>query len=125
MTIEDDILLAGHASGLGQGFPFGNKDLRLDNVDACDFFGDGVFDLDARVHFDEIEFTTVHIHQEFHSARTFIIHMGTDFPPKFADFCALGVAEIGGRGPLDHFLIAPLDRTIAFPQVIDFAMFVA
>ena len=33
----------------------GDADLRLDQVDAGDHFGHGMLDLDAGVHFDEVE----------------------------------------------------------------------
>ena len=46
----------------------GDQDLALDDVDAGDDFGDGVLDLDARVHLDEEELAAVQIEQEFDRA---------------------------------------------------------
>ncbi len=46
-----DICLA--QAKLIQGGTSGNSELRLHEVNIGDFFGDGVLDLDARVHFDE------------------------------------------------------------------------
>jgi len=46
----------------------GDADLRLDDVDPGDLLGDGVLDLDARVHLDEVEASGVGIHQELDSA---------------------------------------------------------
>ena len=89
MAVQRDLRLIGFAGCFGQGFALGNQDLRLDDVDACDFFGDGVFDLDARVDFDKVEFTTVHIHQKFDRAGAFIIHMRTNAATQIADMFAL------------------------------------
>ena len=49
------VVLRGLAGGLGDGLAFGDQDLRLHDVDAGDLFGDGMFDLHARVHLDEVE----------------------------------------------------------------------
>ena len=38
---------------VSEGLAGGDAQLRLDEVDVGDFLGDGVLDLDARVHFDE------------------------------------------------------------------------
>ncbi len=43
----------------------GDEDLRADEVDAGDAFGDGVFDLDAGVHFDEEPVIFIHVVEEF------------------------------------------------------------
>ena len=102
-----------------------DQDLGLHDVDAGHLFGDGVFDLNARVHLDEVEFLIVHIHQEFDSARAFILHMGADFPGHFADIGALGLGQIGGGGAFDDLLVAPLHGAVALPQVPDIARLVA
>jgi hypothetical protein len=49
----------------------GHLDLGPHQVDAADGLGDGVLDLQARVHFHEIEFASG-IQQKFQRARTFI-----------------------------------------------------
>jgi hypothetical protein len=36
-----------------EGVALGDEDLRADEIDAGDTLGDGVLDLDARVHLDE------------------------------------------------------------------------
>ena len=41
-------------------FAGGDADLFLDDVDAGDFLGDRMLDLDAGVHLDEIEFARSH-----------------------------------------------------------------
>ena len=63
VAVEAHIVLGWLSRGLGKRFALGNFDLRLDDVDACDFFGHRVLDLHAGVHFDEVELAAVHIHQ--------------------------------------------------------------
>ena len=46
-----------------QPLPCGDAQLRLDQIDAGDGLGDRVLNLDARVHFDEVELLVL-IHQE-------------------------------------------------------------
>ena len=99
--------------------------MRLHDVDAGHLFGDGVFNLDAGIHLDEVEFLIVHIHQEFDGARTFILHMGADLPGHFANIGALGFGQIGGRGAFHNLLVAPLHGAITLPQVPDIALLVA
>ena len=125
MAVQFDLGLVGKACRLGQRAALGDQDLRLNDVDAGDFFGDGVFHLNPGVHLDEVEFLIVHIHQEFNGARAFVIHMGADFASHFTDIGALGVGQIGGGGAFDHLLVAALNGAIAFPQVPDIALFVA
>ena len=125
MTGQHHVFLGGLAGRVGNGLAFGNQDLRLDDVDAGDFFGHGMFDLHAWVHFDEIEFAIRHIHQEFDSARTFVIHVFANLVAKLANLGPLFFSQVRRRGTFDHFLVAPLDRAIALKQVIHPAMLVA
>ena len=81
-----------------------------------------MLNLNTRIYFDEVEFTVIHIHQEFDSTRTFIIHMLTNFAAKFADFFALFFGQIRGRCAFNHFLVAALYRTIAFPKVVNLSV---
>ena len=78
MTVKRDVILRSFAGGFGDGLALSDQDLCLHDVDAGDFLGHGMFDLNAGVHFDEVELTCFHIHQEFYSARTFVIHMFAD-----------------------------------------------
>ena len=101
-----------HAGGLFKRLALGNQDLGLHDVDAGDLFGHRMFDLNARVHLDKVEFLIVHIHQEFDGAGAFIANMGADFAAQLADLGALGLGQIGGRCALDHLLIAPCSGAI-------------
>ena len=89
VAVQTDVVLRRLAGGLGNGFAFGDQDLRLHDVDAGDLFGDGVFHLHARVHLDEVELAGLHIHQEFDRARAFIVHMGADLAAQLANLFAL------------------------------------
>src|SRR5690606_28478697 len=55
MPGQGDRVLAGVPGGLGQGRTLGDPDLGLHDVDAGDFFGDRVLDLDAGIDLDEVE----------------------------------------------------------------------
>ena len=125
MAMQTDVVLTGHAGGFGQGLAFLDQDLRLHDVDAGHLFGDGMFDLDAGVHLDEIELATVHIHQEFDGPRAFIADMGADAAAQIADLGALFGGQVGGGGAFHDLLVAALHGAVAFKQVIDVAVLVA
>ena len=92
VTVQGDLSLGCAACGLGQRFALGNQNLRPDDINIGDFLGDRMFDLHAGVHFDEIEFIGVHIHQELDGSGAFVVHMGADPFAQLADFKALGIA---------------------------------
>lgn len=71
---------------------FSDEDLFFDEVDAGDFFGDAVFDLDTGIHFDEVE-VAVFIDEEFDGACVFVFAGFSDFDGGFAHF----FAEFGGE----------------------------
>ena len=119
MTVQADIILAGLAGGFRDRFAFGDLDLCLNDINAGDFFGYSVFDLNARVHFDKVELARIHIHQELYRSCAFVIHMGTDLATQFAQTLALGFGQVWGRGAFNDLLVATLYRAIAFPQMID------
>ncbi len=51
--------------------------------------------------------------------------MGADLAAQLADFLALRLGQVGGRGAFHHLLVAALDRAIALIKVIDVALLVA
>ncbi len=118
-------LLARNARRFGQCLALGDQDLGLHDVNAGHLFGDGMFDLHAGVHLDEVELALVHIHQEFDCAGTFIVHMLADALAQLADLGALRVGQVGGGGALDNLLVAALHGAVAFIKVIDGAVLVA
>ena len=125
VPVQLHVILACDTCRLDKGLALGDQDLRAHDVDAGDFFGDGVFHLNAGVHLDEVKLARFHIHQEFDGARAFIVHLFGDAFAEVTQLFALGGGQIGGGGAFDHLLVAALNRAIAFPQVIDIASLIA
>ena len=101
-----------------QGFAHGNFNLRAHQVDAGDFLGDGMFDLDALVDFEEIIIAVV-VHDELHRAGVGVTRRLGNAHGGLADFIAQLfelVFQQGRRRFLDQFLVAALDGAIAFAQ---------
>ncbi len=94
----------------------GDANLPGDQIEAGDGFGDRVLDLQAGIHFHEEEFSTG-IQQEFHGAGTDV----ADGLGRLYRSFAHGAAQLGGeawrRRLFNHFLMAALDRAVAFVQV--------
>ncbi len=99
-----------------------DADLRFDNINAGDFFGDRMLDLDARIHLDEIVTAGVGIQQKLHRAGVRIAHLAAQFQGRFAQFVACGVVKIRGGRALHDFLVAPLHRAVAFKQMDELAV---
>ena len=112
----DDIFLAER-----EWFAGGDLDLLLDQVDAGDHLGDGVFDLDAGVDLDEIE-VVVGVDQELARARVDIAGGPGQSDGGLAQLGA-HVQRQGRRGRfLDQLLMAALQRAIAVPAMHDIAV---
>ena len=56
----------------------GDLDLRLHDIDRGDFLGDGVFDLNPWVHFDEIPLARFDIDEELHGAGVGVVDLTGD-----------------------------------------------
>ncbi len=125
MAGQTDVILRRLAGRLGQRLALGDHDLGLHDVDAGHFLGDGVFDLHAGVHLDEVELAGIHIHQELDGARAFVIHMRADLASQFADLLALCFGQIGRGRTFHDLLVAALHGTVALEQVVDVALLVA
>ena len=96
----------------------GDADLRLDEIDAGDAFGDGVLDLDARIDLDEVELAGVGVLQEFDGAGGEIVRGAADLraPPRRAPRAARR-SEKARRRALDDLLVAALHGAIALEQM--------
>ena len=68
-------------------FALGHPQLRLHQIHARDHFGDGVFDLNARIHFQKVELP-FRCQQEFQCASTNIAHGLTQTHGSFAHLLA-------------------------------------
>ena len=100
--------------GERKGFAGGDAELPFDQVEACDGFGDGVFDLEASVHFHEVE--RVALGDEFHRAGADIVDGAGGGDGGFAHGLAHGGGHAWGRGFLDDLLVAALDGAVAFEE---------
>ena len=119
---------ADFALGEADGFAGGDEDLEFDEVSAGDFFGDGVFDLDAFVDFEEVEVAFV-VNDEFDGAGVGVLGQFAKFDGGaagfFDDVFEWFVVEQRGGGFFDEFLVAALDGAISLAEVEDFAFAVA
>ena len=70
----------------------GDADLFLHDVDAGDFLGDRVFDLNARVHLDEVELAAL-AQQHLDRAGIDVLHALGGFDSGFAHFLAQVVGQ--------------------------------
>ncbi len=70
MTIEANILLRQHAAiRVANTRALCDSDLRFDDIDPSHFLGHRMFNLDSRIDLDEVERTTIAIHEELDSTR--------------------------------------------------------
>eukprot|EP01022_Parablepharisma_sp_SALTPOND_P017912 TRINITY_DN290_c1_g3_i4.p2 TRINITY_DN290_c1_g3~~TRINITY_DN290_c1_g3_i4.p2 ORF type:complete len:1276 (+),score=518.94 TRINITY_DN290_c1_g3_i4:24104-27931(+) len=107
-----------------QGLAGGDAQLPLHQVQAGDHLGDRMLDLQARIHFHEIEtailavtLAVTVVGDEFHRARTLIADRARGGHRRFAHGGAALGAQAGGGGFFQHFLVTTLHRAIAFEQV--------
>ena len=99
----------------------GDPQLLLDDVNPSDHLGDRVLHLEAGVYLQKIE-TTVLIQQELYSAGADIARQPSQPYGHLTHFLSqISVQGAGGRF-LDHLLMSPLKRTLAFTQVNDIAV---
>ena len=125
VAVELHVVLAGRARGFDQRFALGDQDLGAHDVDTGHFLGDGMFDLHAGVHLDEVELARVHIHQELDGARAFVIHMLADLLAQKAKLFALRRRQVGRGRAFHDLLVAPLHRAVPFVEVVDVPVLVA
>ena len=83
-------------SRIGEFVPFGNPDLGLHQVAHGHQFGHGMFDLNARIGFDEIEFAVL-VHQEFDGAGIDVADMVGDLQRIVTNLLAFLLTESRGR----------------------------
>ena len=92
---------------------FGNTNLRMHNVDACNHFSYCMFYLNTRVYLNEIE-VSISSYQKFYRTSTDIIHVFHDFHRC----CTNTVTQVTRQGKcwryFYYFLMTTLDRAIPF-----------
>src|SRR6266849_6067136 len=94
-----------------------DKNLRTHQVDAGDHFGDGVLDLNAGIDLDEIPSPRINAVEKFYGSRVAIVGLARELHRRTAEFPADTRGEIGGGSDFNDFLVAALDRTIAFVKM--------
>ena len=103
--------------------PGRDLDLLVDDVDAGDHLGDGMLDLDARVHLDEVELAVLVEKLDRPDADVAELRHGAG--DHSADLFALFGVERGGGAFFPHFLVAALQRAVALAEMDGAALPVA
>ncbi len=91
--------------------------MRFDQIDPGHAFSDGVFDLNARIDFDEIEFAGVCVLQELNGAGGAIADGTADFERRLAQSGALLLGQEGRGGAFDDLLVAALHGAIPLVEM--------
>ena len=101
-----------------------DADLPTHQIDAGHHFGDWVLDLQAGVHFEEVELAVL-VEQEFDGAGVGVADAARDGRGRRGD----GLSQRRGHGRrrrlFDHFLMATLDRALALDERHDRSVLVA
>src|SRR5262245_16498999 len=92
-----------------------DTELPLDQVETGDHLGDGMLDLQSRVHLEEIEAPAVV--QELDGARTSIIDGTSGGHRGLAHRSACLPVDLGCRCFLDDLLVTPLKRAVALEEM--------
>ena len=99
-----------------QRLPVGDAHLAGDQVDVGDLLGDGVLDLDARVHLDEHVMAAL-VEQELHGARAGVVDLAGERDRVGADLRPQFVWQVRRGRQLDDLLVPTLHAAVAFEQV--------
>ena len=110
---------------VGQFHTLRDQNLRANDVVAGDDFRDGMFDLNSRVDFDEVKLIGVCIVKEFDRARVVEADRAADLNCGIENRFAHIGREVRRGSEFDDLLVPSLDRTIAFVEVNQSAVFVA
>ena len=102
-----------------------DEDLRANDVVTRDDFGDGMFDLNSRVDFDEVKLIRIRIVKEFDRARVVEADRTADLNRGIENRLTHIGWEVRRGGEFDDLLVPSLDRTIAFVKVNQPAVLVA
>jgi hypothetical protein len=105
---------------IGEGLPRGDPHLRLDEVDIRHLLGDGVLDLDARIHLDEdvLPGTIARgVEQELDGARVDVADRLRERDRVAMHGLADRLVEVRRGRDLDDLLVTALHRAVALEQV--------
>ena len=108
-----------------------DADLPFDEIISGDQLSDRMFNLQPGVHFHEVKgrvairIKRIGIKDELDGPGTLVVYRGCGGDRGDAQRMAQARAEAGGRGLLNHFLMAALQGAIAFKQMHDIAVAVS
>ena len=97
-------------------FPGRDANHPVDQVHTTHFLGDAMFDLQARVHFQEIELRRVGVVHKFNRARRTIADGLAQLDRRSLKLRTHRIGESGCRGLFDDLLVATLHRAVALAQ---------
>ena len=103
--------------GIAQGRAFGDQNLRFDNVVARDHLGDGVFNLNARIHFYEEKLAAVGIHQKLNGACVIELNGPPHRQSGVENLLPRRFRQVLGRSNFNDLLMSALEGTIPFKQM--------
>jgi hypothetical protein len=98
-------------------------DLCSYDINARDFFGNGMFDLNSRVDFDEIVAILL-VNQEFCSSCIAVIHMASELNSVIQDGVACLLWQVFGGSKLDDLLVPALDAAVTLVQMHNVSMII-
>src|SRR6202008_194394 len=101
----------------------GDANLLEHEVDVGDHLGDGMLDLDARVHLDEVELAV--LVEKLERAGTAVAGRASGLDAAIPHHLALPQADPGGGRFLDHLLMPALHRAVSLAEVDDVAVGIA
>ncbi len=107
-----------------EAFAGSDFDLLFDQVDPVDLFGHRMFDLDAGIHFEKVKVTGI-INEELHRTGVFVLNGFGQFDGGFPHAFAEIAIEKGGGRFFEKFLVAALDRAVAFADMDNFTALIA
>src|SRR5262245_8104566 len=119
MAAERDLLLRQRPQT-----PLRHLYLPAHEVQPCDHFGDGMFDLQARVDFEKVELA-IRRENKLDRAGVGIAELPSDRNGGLAHFLTQFWRQRDGWRLLDDLLVAPLDRALTLAEMDDVALRVA
>ena len=106
-----------------EGIAFGDEDLSLDDIDAGDQLGDGMFHLNPRIHFDEVVIT-VFINEKLDGAGTAVFDGFCQSDGIDTNAVSLEIGQEQRRRKLDDLLMSSLNGAIPFKKMDNVAVVV-
>ena len=122
-TISGDSVLGGYSDFLSvQRFVHCNQYLGPHDVNSGNLFGDGVLDLNARIHFNKKPLISVLVQKEFDGSGIIISNLARKFHTRITKAVHHLFRQPNRRCHLHHFLVSSLDRTVTLMQMNDIAL---